>query len=284
MPAQVQQMSDYRAASAAPQQVQIGITEITSGDERFLEAYKVLTADIAPEYVETPDFLRNRLSIREQMMQGSYTPQSEEDARIAQAFNAGYNLTFKVAYRQDTGEIIGGELKSLVPLMGTKDAALEFGSYGATKEAYRGHGINSALSKAASEALENYANAIGRNIIAVVGETERDNQYNTLDISASKGLRVLDLDYYQYNEADPSKPAKLEFLVKFNGEAPGVIEQNRVNAGFVDLMLRSIIELEYIEKPEESVAYQLTRKSMEGREFIGYRTEATSETEEQKAA
>lgn len=163
------------------------LVELTHKSPEFDAAYDVISRDIPPGYLETRDFLRNRLRVRD------VGPQTEQERVLVQD---GYTLHLIAA--KQANKVIGAVYGHLISRIGPGNRGVGFVTYIAVDPTCRRRGIGTSLIQAVRQAIERDALRLtGQSIFGMVYEIEEEGKEGIEATVGKLGARPLDIVYYQ---------------------------------------------------------------------------------------
>lgn len=239
-------------------------------------AYDVISRDIPPEYLETRDFLRNRLRVRDE------GPQTEQERVLVQD---GYTLHL-IAAQQDS-KVIGAIYGHLISRIGPENKGVGFVTYIAVDPAYRRLGIGTSLIHALHKTIESDALRLtGKPIFGMVYEIEEEGK-EEIKVTVSKlGAKPLDIVYYQPALRLGYEPERMNLWFQPVPTLSSTdLAEFTLPADTVDAIVRNMLVMEYV-GPEmkgldlSSKPYREFMKSLAGRKDIGFITPANLTHEE----
>ena len=169
------------------QLLQTKYISLTHQSPEFDAAYDVISRDIAPEFLETREFLKNRLRVRDE------EPKSAEEKILAQD---GYTLHLIAAKQKD--KVVGVIYGHLISKIGAENRGIAFVTYIAVLSTNRRQGVGSGL----IEELKNRVNQdslriTGHPIIGMVFEIEEEGKEEIKGLVHTHHAWPLDVDYFQ---------------------------------------------------------------------------------------
>jgi GNAT superfamily N-acetyltransferase len=165
----------------------VQLIELTHGSPEFDQAYDILRSDIAPEFMETAEFLRNRLRVRDQ------GPKTEaENILLPQ----GYTLHLIAAVRDVT--VLGAIYGHLIADIGPDNQGIGFVTYIAVRPERRRQGIGTMLlNELKTRVNEDALLLCKKPIIGMVYEIEQAGKEAIKACVSRLNAAWLDVVYYQ---------------------------------------------------------------------------------------
>ncbi len=248
----------------------IQYTHLTPLSPEFDAAYDVISQDIPQEYLETRDFLRNRLRIRDD------GPKSDQERLLVQD---GYTIHLIAAMRDK--QVIGAIYGHLISRITSGNWSAGFVTYISVHRDYRRRGIGTRLISALNRMVENDAiRMTGKSIFGMVYEIEEEGKEEIKATVKKLGARPLDIVYYQpalrlgYNPVQmnlwfqPVPPLASEQIMQFT-----------LQTDIVKGLIRNMLVMEYV-GPElkgfdlNSKSYSAFLESIKGKNAIGFLNES----------
>lgn len=161
--------------------------DLTHGSPEFDQAYDILRSDIAPEFMETVEFLRNRLRVRDE------GPKTEAEKIL---LPKGYTLHLIAALQH--GKVLGAVYGHLIADIGPDNQGIGFVTYVAVHQEHRRQGIGTMLLKALKTRVNEDALLLCKKpIIGMVYEIEEAGN-EAIKVCVSRlNAAWLDVVYYQ---------------------------------------------------------------------------------------
>jgi len=235
----------------------------------YLRAHEITNTGIPEEFVETPEFLWDRLRIKEQ---GART---REDKAL---MPKGYDLHLIVAKDTTNGEVVGAGLGSSLPLTPMR-GSVGLLCYAAVDPKYQGRGIHKRLSVERYKKIEEDSQNFNLPLLGYVAEVEFDN-HEEATMLRKNGFQRLDVDFMQpgidaekgVNAMYPPEKIQLFYRPAPNGVTPEMARHVRFSPDLIRAIGRAIFRKEYVENPlKDSIPYQMYLESIEGRDSIGFK-------------
>lgn len=165
----------------------VQLIDLTHGSPEFDQAYDVLRSDIAPEFMETAEFLRNRLRVRDQ------GPKTEAEKIL---LPQGYTLHL-IAAVQD-GKVRGAVYGHLIAEIGPDNQAIGFVTYVAVRPERRRQGIGTMLlNELKTRVNEDALSLCNKPIMGMVYEIEESGKEAIKGCVGRLNAACLDVVYYQ---------------------------------------------------------------------------------------
>ncbi len=165
----------------------VQLIDLTHGAPEFDQAYAILSSDIAPEFMETAEFLRNRLRVRDE------GPKTDAEKIL---LPQGYTLHL-IAALQD-GKVLGAVYGHLIADIGPDNQGIGFVTYVAVHQERRKQGIGTMLLKALTTRVNEDARTLcNKLIIGMVYEIEETGKEAIKGCVSRLKARPLDVVYYQ---------------------------------------------------------------------------------------
>ncbi len=165
----------------------VQLIDLTHGSPEFDQAYDILSSDIAPEFMETAEFLRNRLRVRDQ------GPKTEAEEILVPH---GYTLHLIAALQN--GKVLGAVYGHLIADIGPDNQGIGFVTYVAVQRERRRQGIGTMLLKALKTRVnEDALMFCNKPIIGMVYEIEETGKEAIKGCIGRLSARPLDVVYYQ---------------------------------------------------------------------------------------
>jgi GNAT superfamily N-acetyltransferase len=165
----------------------VQLIDLTHGSPELDQAYAILSSDIAPEFMETAEFLRNRLRVRDE------GPKTEAEEIV---LPQGYTLHL-IAAVQD-GKVLGAVYGHLIADIGPDNQGIGFVTYVAVHQERRKQGIGTSLLKALNMRVNKDALTLcSKPIIGMVYELEEEGKQAIKGCVSRLNARPLDVVYYQ---------------------------------------------------------------------------------------
>ncbi len=229
-------------------------------------AYDVLSREILPEFLETRNFLKNRLRVRDE------GPKNRPEYLLVQD---GYTLHLIAAVYDQ--KVIGAVYGHLISRITTKNKSAGFVTYVSVDAEYRRRGIGTRLIRAMQSTIENDAIRItGKPIFGMVYEIEEAGKEGIKKTVSTFGAKPLDIVYYQPALRPGYHPERLNLW--FQPVPPLSPEQSSrftLRADIVRDLVRNMLVMEYV-GPEvkgfdlSSASYSAFLESIQGKSAIGF--------------
>ncbi len=241
---------------------------LTHRSPEFNAAYDVISRDIPPACLETSDFLRNRLRVREE------GPKSEREKLLLQD---GYTLHLIAA--REGSKIVGALYGHLISRITDRNKAIGFVTYLAVRREYRKCGIGTGLIFEFQRIIDHDAHQLtGKPVFGMVYEIEGEGKQEIKALVSKLGAKPLDIVYYQPALRPGYGPERMDLWFQ---PAPPLSLSDAVTfslpAGIVEGMVRNMLAMEYV-GPElkgfdqYSKPFSAFLESMQSRKEIGFRT------------
>lgn len=239
--------------------------DLKHDSREFDAAYEVVSQDIAPEYLETAEFLKHRLRVRDK------GPLTEQEKILVQD---GYTLHLIAAKARN--KIIGAVYGHLISKIGPGNRGACFVTYLAVRQEHRRQGLGTTLIDCLRERVEADSRRItGKPLIGMVFEIEKEGKEAIKGTVMSLGAQPLDIVYFQpaLRRGYEPEPMDLWFqpLPMLSSEAD---EEFTLPVSEVTDMVRNMLVMEYV-GPEmkgfdlESRPHKAFLDSVRGRTSVG---------------
>jgi len=233
----------------------------------FGAAYEVIGKNISPEYLETAEFLKTRLRVRD-----TGPPTGQEKVLIQD----GYTLHLIAAKRKDT--VVGAVYGHLISQIGSRNSAIGFVTYLSVLSGSRRKGIGTALIAALRERLDADALKLtGGPLLGMVFEIELEGKEPIKGLVSRLGAQPLDVLYYQPALRPGYEPERMDLWFQPLPEVASAPNDLKLPVDFVVNMIRNLLVMEYV-GPEmkgfdlASKPYQAFLESVRDRAEIGFIT------------
>ena len=232
----------------------------------FDPAYDLICAGIEPPFLETREFLRNRLRVRDE------GPGTEQERMLVQD---GYSLHLIVA--RDGSRTIGAIYGHLIGRITEENRAVCFVTYIAVHPRFRRRGIGRALIQALLRAVgEDAARSAGKPLFGVVYEIEEERKEEIKAVVSGLGARPLELVYHQPALRLGYEPERMQLWFQpIPRLAPRESAFFALDRNIVHDMVRNLLAMEYV-RPEmrgfdlSSRPYALFLESIRSRSTVGF--------------
>jgi hypothetical protein len=165
----------------------IQFIDLTHESPEFDAAYEIISRDISPEFLETGQFLKNRLRVRDE------GPKSEHENVLIQD---GYTLHLITAEKD--GKVLGAVYGHLIANIGAENRGIGFVTYISVLSKFRRQGIGTGLIKKIGKRMNEDALRItGRPAIGMVFEIEKEGKEAIEGCVSKLHGRPLDIVYFQ---------------------------------------------------------------------------------------
>lgn len=241
---------------------------LTHNSPEFDAAYNVIAYDIAPEFLETKEFLRNRLRVRDE------GAKSIQENTLLQE---GYSLHL-IAAKKDS-KVVGAIYGHLIALKNAANRGIGFVTYISVLPDYRKCGIGAKLVEELKNHIDRDAiRTTGRPIVGMVFEIEDDGKEAIKGLVRKHQGWPLDIVYFQPALRAGYQPEQMRlWLQSFEPGITTVEEASRTRfrAEFVTAIVRNMLVMEYV-GPEmkgfdlSSKPYTAFLDSIDGRNEIGF--------------
>ncbi len=234
----------------------------------FDAAYDVISRDISPEFLETREFLKNRLRVRDE------GPKSDREKLLVQD---GYTLHMIAAVQEE--KVVGAIYGHLISNIGTKNRAIGFVTYITVLPEVRRQGIATRLIEELKKKVKEDAIRItGRPIIGMVFEIEEEGKEAIKGCVSKLPGWPLDIVYYQPALRPEYQPEQMNLW--YQSCEPEVATEAsakklKVPTNIVTSIVRNMLVMEYV-GPEmkgfdlNSKPYTEFIKSLGERQEIGF--------------
>jgi GNAT superfamily N-acetyltransferase len=244
----------------------IQFTELIHKSLEFDAAYEIISRDIPPEYLETRDFLRNRLRVRDE------GPQTEQERVLVQE---GYTLHL-IAAKQDE-RVVGAVYGHLISRIGPENKSVGFVTYISVHPDYRRRGVGTGLINAMQRAVDDDARRMtGKPIFGMVYEIEEEGKEESKAMVSKLGAKPLDIVYYQPALRLGYAPERMNLWFQ---PVPTLSSTDSseltVPADTADAIVRNMLVMEYV-GPEmkgfdlKAKPYTAFQDSIKGRSAVGF--------------
>lgn len=228
-------------------------------------AYGVISRDISPEYLETAEFLKNRLAVRDK------GARSDRERILVQD---GYTLHLIAA--KEGKKIVGAIYGHLISKIGIENRGIGFVTYIAVLPEYRRQGIGTRLIQQLAERVNADTQPItGKPIMGMVFEIEENGKEEIKGAVSKLGARPLDIIYFQPALRKGYEPGQMHLWFQpLPPLPPEAMADFKLPASLVTDMVRNMLVMEYV-GPEmkgfdlASKPYQAFLDSVKGRKEIG---------------
>ena len=165
----------------------INFVELAHDSPEFDAAYDVISQDIPPEYLETREFLKNRLRVRDE------GPKQLQERLLLQD---GYTLHLIAA--MEGGRVIGSIYGHLISSITNENRAIGFVTYITVLPEYRRRGIATSLIGALHKTVDDDSLRLtDRPVFGIVYEIEEQGKEEIKTTVSCLGAKPLDIVYYQ---------------------------------------------------------------------------------------
>ncbi len=238
---------------------------LTHLSPEFDAAYDVMSREIPPEFLETRDFLRNRLRVRDE------GPKRGHEHLLVQD---GYTLHLIAAVCEQ--KVIGAIYGHLISRITDGNMSAGFVTYVSLHANYRRRGIGTRLIRVLQSTIENDAiRMTGKSIFGMVYEIEEAGKEDMKKTVSTFGAKPLDIVYYQPALRPGYNPERLDLWFQpVPPISPGQSSQFTVRADIVRDLVRNMLVMEYV-GPEitgfdlKSASYSAFLESVQGKSAIG---------------
>jgi GNAT superfamily N-acetyltransferase len=214
----------------------VQLIDLTHGSPEFDQAYALLSSDIAPEFMETAEFLRNRLRARDE------GPKTEAEKIL---LPQGYTLHL-IAAVQD-GKILGAIYGHLIADIGPDNQGIGFVTYVAVRPERRKQGIGTMLLQALKTRVEEDALALcNKPIIGIVYEIEEVGKEAIKSCVSRLNARPLDVVYYQPAVRPGYGPERMDLWYQPCGPEPSARGTFKLPADLLISMVENMLLKEYV--------------------------------------
>ncbi len=244
----------------------IQLVDVTYDSPEFDAAYDVIGLDIPPEYLETHDFLRNRLRVRDA------GPASEKEKILQQE---GYTLHLIVA--RSNGQVVGAIYGHLISQIGAGNHGIAFVTYLSVLREYRRRGIGTALIEELLErANEDSLRRTGQPVFGMVYEIEEEGKEEIKAAVGRLGAKPLDIVYHQPALRKGYGPERMNLWFQpVPALAPDESAHFALSVSVVRDIVRNMLTMEYVGPDMSgfdllSKPYTDFQDSIKGRRSIGF--------------
>ncbi len=238
---------------------------LTHQSGEFDAAYDVISRDISPAFLETSEFLRNRLRVRDE------GPKSEREKILLQD---GYTLHLIAAKKDDL--IVGAVYGHLISRITGRNRAIGFVTYLAVHPEYRMRGIGTGLILALQHIVEQDALRLtGKSIFGMVYEIEDESREAIKETVRKLGAQPLDIVYYQPALRPGYEPERMNLWFQ-PVPPPANAAVFSLSADIVEGIVRNMLAMEYV-GPEikafspDSKPFSAFLKSVNSRKEVGFK-------------
>jgi len=230
----------------------IYLIELTHESPEFDAAYDVIAYDISPEFLETKEFLKYRLRVRDK------GPKSTQDKILLQD---GYTLHLIAAVQN--GKVVGSLYGHLIAKIGPENRGIGFVTYITVHPEQRRQGIGTRLIDAFRKRANEDAHLItGRQIIGLVFEIEEEGKEAIKDCVSKIHALPLDIVYYQPALRQGYEPEQMNLWYlscepELTTEAAA--KTFKLPSAIVTSIVRNMLVMEYV--GPEMKGFDLTSKS-----------------------
>lgn len=209
----------------------------THQSPEFDEAYEVISRDIPPEYIETKDFLRNRVRVRDER------PKTGKEKLLLQD---GYTLHL-IAARQDD-KIVGTIYGHLISKITSENKAVGFVTYLAVHPEFRRCGIGTGLINELQRVVEQDSlRMTGRSIFGMVYEIEEEGKEKIKATVRKLGAKPLDIVYFQPALRPGYQPERMNLWFQpITSLSPGQATPFVLSPDIIHDVVRNILVMEYV--------------------------------------
>jgi len=246
----------------------IDFVEICHDSPDFNAAYDVIAYDISPEYLETREFLKNRLRVRDE------GPKSTQDKILLQD---GYSLHLLAAKQKD--KVVGAIYGHLISLRDKEHRGIGFVTYISVLPEYQRNGVGTQLVEELKGHVDKDAIRItGKPVVGMVFEIEDEGKEAIKGLVHKQYGWPLDIIYYQPALRTGYQPEQMRlWLQSFEPRITSVEDAARTKfpAEFVTSLVRNMLVMEYV-GPEmrgfdlSSKPYTAFLDSIKDRKEIGF--------------
>lgn len=226
------------------------LVDLTHKSPEFDAAYDVISRDILPEYLETRDFFRNRLRVRDE------GPQTEKERLLVQD---GYTLHL-IAAKQDE-RVVGAVYGHLISRIGPENKAVGFVTYLAVHPGHQRQGIGTGLIHALQTTIGKDAlRMTGKPVFGMVYEIEEVGKEAIKATVSKLGARPLDIVYHQPALRPGYGPERMNLWFQpVPAFSPADSAKFRLPADIVHDIVRNMLVMEYV--GPQIIGVDLTGKS-----------------------
>ena len=215
----------------------VQLIDLTNASPEFDQAYAILSSDIAPEFMETAEFLRNRLRVRDE------GPKAEAEKIL---LPQGYTLHL-IAAVQD-GKVLAAIYGHLLADIGPDNQGIGFVTYVAVHPERRKQGIGTMLLKALKTRVnEDALTLCNKPIIGMVYEIEEAGKEAIKGCVSRLNARPLDVVYYQPAVRSGYGPERMDLWYQPCG--PGISAATgtfQLPADILISIVRNMLVKEYV--------------------------------------
>lgn len=241
---------------------------MSSSSHEYEAVYDILAQDIPATCLEEPDFLRNRLRVRDN------GPRNDKEKILLQD---GYTLHLLAA--SEDGKVTGAIYGHLISGIGIENRGVGFVTYVAVERSQRRSGIGALLLSELRRRLEHDAvEATRKPLVGMTYEIEFGNRKEIKAYLHKQGGFPLDITYYQPPVRRNTSAERIQLWLQPFDPPIYTAEQARHTtypAAFVVSMVTNLLAMEYV-GPDlngldpNSVSYTEFHKSIGARAQIGF--------------
>ena len=210
--------------------------ELTHDSPEFDQAYAILSSDIAPAFMETAEFLRNRLRVRDE------GPKTEAEKIL---LPQGYTLHL-IAAVQDN-KVLGAVYGHLIADIGPDNQGIGFVTYVAVHQEHRKQGIGTMLlNELKSRVNEDALTHCSKPIIGMVYEIEEAGKEPIKGCASRLNARPLDVVYYQPAVRSGQGPERMDLWYQPCGPGISGTGTFKLPADLLISIVRNMLAKEYV--------------------------------------
>lgn len=242
------------------------LVELTHTSPEFDAAYDIISRDIPPEYLETSDFLRNRLRVRDE------GPGTDHERVLVQD---GYTLHLIAAKQDDRA--VGAVYGHLISRIGPENKAVGFVTYLAVHPGHQRRGIGTGLIHALQATIGKDAfRMAGKPVFGMVYEIEEEGKEGIKATVSKLGAGPLDIVYHQPALRPGYGPERMSLWFQpVPALSPVDSAKFRLPADIVHDIVHNMLVMEYVGPQITGVdltgkSFTEFKKSLGGRKQIGF--------------
>jgi len=243
------------------------LIELDHNSPEFDAAYDIISADIAPEYLETRDFLRNRLRVWKE------GPKSEQERLLVQD---GYTLHLIAAIHDQ--QVVGAIYGHLISRITDENKSVGFVTYITVHPNFRRRGIGTSLIRELQRVVDGEAIRLtGKNIFGMVYEIEEAGKEGIKTTVSKLDARPLDIVYCQPALRLGYEPEQMNlWLQLILTVARESVSMFTLPVEVVHDLVKNMLAMEYVGPKLKgfdpaSMPYTAFLSSIQGKQVIGYK-------------
>lgn len=216
----------------------IQFTDLAHNSPLFDAAYDIFALDIPPEFIETREFLKNRLRVRDE------GPESAQEKILVQD---GYTLHLIAAKVES--KIVGAVYGHLISKIGKNNGSVGFITYLAVLPEYRRQGIGAGLIQELRNRVDKDAlRMTGQRVMGIVFEIEEEGKEEIKTVIRKNHAGPLDIVYYQPAVRTETAAERMDlwFLpLDQPTSSPDELLSRKYPADFVVSLVTNLLTMEY---------------------------------------